>query len=229
MVQAPDEVSPVTVLGRVAHDEMFPEKWHGEQYVAFLAMYAGDVEEGERVLRPLRELGEPIADFSGAMPYVEAQKLLDENYPEGGRYYWKSTNVNGLDDEMIDRLIARAEAAPSHHSTIDIWYQGGAMGRVGASETAFGDRCAPILLGIEANWEEPQDDEANIAWARNCVSEMRRFSEGGTYLNFAGFLEEGQELVREANGENYERLVALKNDYDPTNLFRLNQNIKPMA
>ena len=103
------------------------------------------------------------------------------------------------------------------------------MSRVGASETAFGDRSAPILIGIEANWEGPQDDEANIAWVRNCFSDMRRFSDGGLYLNFPGFLEEGDQLLRDAYGENYERLVALKNKYDPTNLFRLNQNIKPTA
>ncbi len=135
----------------------------------------------------------------------------------------------GLGDEEIERLIAHAGAAPSDHSTIDVWYQGGAMGRVGASESAFGDRSAPILLGIEANWEKPADDEANVEWARNVVSDMRRFSSGGAYLNFPGFMEEGQRLMRDAYGENYERLVALKNEYDPANLFRLNQNIKPTA
>jgi FAD/FMN-containing dehydrogenase len=228
VAQAPDEVSPLSFLGRVPHDELFPEEWHGEQYVALLAMHPGEAEEGERVLQPLRELGEPIADLSGAMPYVEVQKLLDEDYPEGWRYYWKSVNVNALSDEMIERLVVHAEAAPSDHSTIDVWYQGGAMSRVGAEETAFGDRSAPYLLGIEANWEEkPQDDEANVAWARECVADMRRFSDGGTYLNFPGFLEEGQEMMRDAYGENYERLVTLKNEYDPTNFFRMNQNIRP--
>ncbi len=90
-------------------------------------------------------------------------------------------------------------------------------------------RGAPILLGVEANWEEPQDDEANVAWVRGCVSDMRRFSDGGAYLNFPGFLEEGQNLVRDAYGENYERLVVLKDEYDPANLFRLNQNVTPSA
>jgi hypothetical protein len=161
------------------------------------------------------------------MPYTEAQKILDEDYPDGWRYYWKSVNVDGLDEGVIQALKQHAESAPSDHSTIDVWFQGGAMGHVGADESAFGDRSAPILLGIEANWEEePQEDEANIAWARACYSDMRRFS-GGVYLNFPGFLEEGQGLMRDAYGENYEILVALKNQYDPANLFRLNQNIKP--
>jgi FAD/FMN-containing dehydrogenase len=229
LAKASEEVSPLGVLGRVPHDEMFPEEWHGEQYVAFLAMYGGPVEEGEKVLAPLRELGDPIADFSGPMPYVEAQKVLDEDYPDGMRYYWKSANVSSLSDEAIEQLMAYAEAAPSHHSTIDVWYQGGAMGRVGSGETAFGDRSAPILLGIEANWEQPGDDEANVAWARQTVADMRRFSDGGMYLNFPGFLEEGQQMMRDAYGENYGRLVALKDEYDPENLFRTNQNIKPSA
>jgi FAD/FMN-containing dehydrogenase len=227
MAQAPDEVSPLSFLGRVPQAEIFPEEWHGEPFVALLAVYAGSVEEGEEVLRPLRELGEPIADLSEPMPYVEAQKLLDEDYPDGGRYYWKSMNVSDLHDEAIEALIAHAEAAPSDHSTIDVWYQGGAMSRVRSGETAFGDRSAPILLGIEANWEEPGDDEANVAWARETVEGMRRFSDGGTYLNFPGFLEEGQEMMRDAYGENYGRLVALKDEYDPENLFRMNQNVKP--
>jgi FAD/FMN-containing dehydrogenase len=230
VANAPDEVSLLSFLGRVPRVEDFPEEWHGEQFVAFLAVYAGPVEEGEEALRPLRELGDQIADFSGPMPYTEVQKLLDEDYPDGWRYYWKSLNVGGLHDGVIEALIEHAEAAPSDHSTIDVWFQGGAMGRVGADESAFGDRSAPILLGIEANWEpEPEEDEANIAWARNSFSELRRFSDGGVYLNFPGFLEEGDTMMRDAYGDNYERLVAIKNQYDPTNLFRLNQNIKPTA
>ena len=228
LAHAPDEVSSLGVLGRIPRVEDFPEEWHGEPFVAFLAVYAGSVEDGEEALRPLRELGDPIVDFSGPMPYVEVQKLLDEDYPDGWRYYWKSLNVDELGDGEIEALIEQAEAAPSDHSTIDIWFQGGAMGRVGTDESAFGDRGAPYLLGIEANWEaEPQEDEANIAWARACYSDLRRFSSGGMYLNFPGFLEEGQGLMRDAYGGNYERLVALKNQYDPANLFRLNQNIEP--
>ena len=229
MTEAPNEVSPLGVLGHVPPVEVFPERWHGEPYVALLALYAGAAEEGERVLRPLRELGGAIADLSARMPYTQAQAILDEDYPNGWHYYWKSVNVDGLNAEAIERLVDHIEAAPSRHSTIDVWYQGGAMAQTGPDETAFGDRSAPILLGIEANWERTQDDEANIAWVRNCVADMRRFSSGGMYLNFPGFLEEGERLLRDAYGENYQRLVALKNKYDPTNLFRLNQNIKPTA
>jgi FAD/FMN-containing dehydrogenase len=229
VAEAPEEVSPVGVLGRVPPVEIFPESWHGEPMVALLAMYAGEAEEGERVLRPLRELGGAIADLSARMPYTVAQRVLDEDYPDGWCYYWKSQNISGLNDEVIERLVTHAQAAPSHHSTVDVWYQGGAMSRTEASESAFGDRSAPIWIGVEANWENSQDDEANIVWARECVADMRRFSGGGAYLNFPGFFEEGDRLIREAFGGNYERLVDLKNKYDPNNLLRLNQNVKPTA
>ncbi len=229
VAEAPEEVSPLVMIGRVPPVEMFPERWHGEPMIAVAAMYAGEAEEGERVLRPLRELGGAIADLSARMPYTVAQSLFDEDYPDGWRYYWKSQNISGLNDEVIEHLVTHAQAAPSDHSTVDVWYQGGAMSRIEASETAFGDRSAPIWIGVEANWEDTQDNEANIAWVRECVADMRRFSGGGAYLNFAGFLEEGDQLIREAFGENHKRLVVLKNEFDPTYLFRLNQNIKPTS
>jgi FAD/FMN-containing dehydrogenase len=226
VAEGPDEVSPLGTLGRVPPVEMFPERWHGEPMVAVATMHAGEAEEGERVLRPLRELGGAIADLSARMPYTVAQGVFDEDYTDGWRYYWKSQNISGLNDEVIEHLVTHAGAAPSHHSTVDVWYQGGAMNRIGASETAFGDRSAPIWIGIEANWENAQDDEANISWVRGCVADLQRYS-GGAYLNFPGSFEEGDRLMRKAFGENYGRLVALKNEYDPTNLFRLNQNIHP--
>jgi FAD/FMN-containing dehydrogenase len=232
VAEAPDEVSPIAVLGRVPPLEIFPERWHGEPMVALLAMYAGEAEEGERVLKPLRDLGGAIADISARMSYTQAQSVLDEDYPDGWRYYWKSQNLGGLSDEVIERLMHHAAAAPSPHSTVDVWYQGGKMARIGAGESAFGDRSAPILLGVEANWEDPQDDvtdQANVAWVRECIADLRRFSRGGAYLNFPGFYEEGDRMMREAFGENHERLVALKDKYDPTNLFRLNQNVIPTA
>jgi FAD/FMN-containing dehydrogenase len=115
----------------------------------------------------------------------------------------------------------------SELSTIDVWFQGGAMARVAPEATAFGDRSAPILIGVEANWEGAGDDEENIAWARRCVDDLRRFSEGGVYLNFPGFMEEREELLRAAFGANYDRLVEAKTRYDPANVFRVNQNIPP--
>jgi FAD/FMN-containing dehydrogenase len=219
MATAPEELSPLSFLGRVPHVEDFPEEAHGRPYVAILAPYIGSVQEGERVVTPLRELGEPIADFSAPTTYLEAQAALDADYPDGGLYYWKSADVARLDAGVVDRLTASAAAAPSDESTIDIWFHGGAMSRVAPDATAFGARPA-YLIGVEANWHDPETSDANVAWARDAVAALEPFSSGGGYLNFPGLFEEGEELLRASHGAaNYERLVALKEQYDPTGLF----------
>jgi FAD/FMN-containing dehydrogenase len=216
---APEEVSPLGILGRVPHADLFPEASHGRPYAALAALFSGDVAEGGNVLAPLRELGDPIVDLSAVMPYTEAQGILDEDYPDGWRYYWKSVDVEELDGPVRSRLAAHADAAPSGHSTIDIWYHGGAMSRVGAEETAFGTRPS-YLIGVEANWEEASEDGANVAWARSTVDDLRAFSSGGAYLNFPGFFEEGDELLRASYGEhNYARLQTLKSEVDPSGVF----------
>ncbi|WP_232789623.1 FAD-binding oxidoreductase [Streptomyces jeddahensis] len=225
--EAPDQVGPLGVLGRVPEIAEFPSEAHGAPFVAVLALFPGDPADGEEALRPLREITKPICDLSGALPYVEAQTVLDEDYPDGGRYYWKSLNVPQLGDELIERLVEHAAAAPSPASTVDVWYQGGAMAQVGEEETAFANRGVPYLIGIEGNWDDEADSAANVAWVRDTFSGLRPFSGGGMYLNFPGFLEEGEQLLREGYGPNYERLAAVKAAYDPENLFRLNANIEP--
>jgi FAD/FMN-containing dehydrogenase len=227
MAAGDENFSGLCFLGRVPEADMFPAESHGKPYAALAGPYVGTVEEGERAMRGLRELGDPIADLSGPLSYVETQSLLDEDYPDGWQYYWKSLEFDALTDEIVGRLIDHSAAAPSHHSTVDVWYNGGAMSRVPADATAFGPR-APILLGYEANFEEPGDAEANVAWVRNCLEDVRPLSTGGAYLNFPGFFEEGEELLRASYGDaNYQRLVALKDEYDPGNVFRLNGNIRP--
>lgn len=166
-------------------------------------------------------------DLSDTMPYVEAQKVLDEDYPVGLRYYWKSIELTGLSEDAIRALMASADAAPSGLSTIDVWFQGGAMAAVAADATVYGDRSAPILIGVEANWQDAERDDANIAWARACVEGLRPFSTGGTYLNFPGFLEERDAQVQAAYGTNLQRLARLKRTYDPENVFRVNHNVAP--
>ena len=227
LAEADEPIAPLGVLGKVPEADEFPAEQHGKPYVALLAMHTGDASDGEAVMAPLRELGDPIGDLSGTMPYTEAQGVLDEDYPDGWRYYWKSVNVRELSDEVVDGLVAQNEAAPSSHSTIDVWFQGGAIADVDEQATAFGNRGAPFLLGIEGNWEGGGNDEANVAWVRETVELMRPHSDGGMYLNFPGFLEEGEQLVREGYGPNYERLAEVKSKYDPDNLFRLNANVQP--
>ena len=129
------------------------------------------------MLRPLRELGEPIVDLSEAMPYTDAQTLLDEDYPDGGRYYWKSLELEALaPDGRATGSSSTRPPRPSAHSTVDIWWHGGAMGRVPADATAFGER-APILLGYEANFEDPADAAENVAWVRDSLAELEPFSD----------------------------------------------------
>ncbi|WBB58344.1 FAD-binding oxidoreductase [Streptomyces sp. WMMC500] len=227
--ERPDDFAPIGLLGKVPEAADFPREAHGKDCAAVLAPYPGDPAEGERLLRPLREIADPIRDLSGTMPYEEAQAILDEDYPDGWRYYWKSMNVPELSDALIERIAAHAAAAPSPRSTIDVWYQGGAMARVGEQETAFANRDAPYLVGIEANWEAEADSAENVTWVRDAFADLRTFSAGGVYLNFPGFLEEGERLLREGYGVNYERLSAVKAEYDPANLFHLNPNIKPKS
>ena len=226
---APDEASTIAVLGKVPPDPSFPEELHEHPYILFGGLYAGPVEEGQRVLQPLLDFGKPLLDFSGVKPYVEAQQAWDADYPDGKRYYWKSLNLNRLDDEVIDRMVAHAHKQPSAHSTIDLWHIGGAVTRVSAEDSAFFGRQAAFLLSPEANWEHAEDDAENIQWLRDIMTDMQAFSDGSRYLNFAGFQEEGSEMIRKAFGPQYERLVALKQRYDPTNFLRLNQNIQAAA
>lgn len=226
---APDEISTLVFAGELPEEEMFPSEWVHEQKFAIMGCYAGPTTEGEPELKPLRELADPITDISGTMPYTEFQQLLDEDYPDGMRYYWKSLYLDGLSDTAIDRIAYWAEAAPSPLSTVDVWQLGGAITDVGIEESAFAGRHAPYLLGVEANWEDSETDDANVEWVRDCLDDMRQFSDGSVYLNFPGFHEEGDEMMRTTFGPAYERLVALKDEYDPENLFRLNQNIEPTA
>jgi len=190
-------------------------------------MYAGPADEGEAALAPLRALDVPLADFTGLMAFVEAQKIYDPEYPSGHRYYWKSTNLDALSEPVLDVLVERMLAAPSKHSTIDVWLNGGAMERVSESHAAFRGRDARYVVNPEANWEDDADDDADVAWARSVLAALEPYAAGGAYLNFPGLLEEGQELARKSHGPNYERFAALKQRLDPENLFRRNANIVP--
>ena len=181
-------------------------------------------------MQPLRELATPVLDLSGPDRYTHVQSGFDPFFPKGIHYYWKSIFVDGLSDEAIADVCRLAATRPSSRSTLDVWHNGGAMQRVGTTDTAYGDRSAPFMIGLEATWTDAADDDANIAWARQGWSDLRRYSaSGAVYLNFPGFGEEREDLVRSAYGQNYPRLATLKAKYDPTNLFRMNQNIKPDA
>jgi hypothetical protein len=221
---APDEFTPIAVFWSVP--EGFPPELVGTPIVILAGVYAGPVEEGERLIQPLRTLATPVLDLSGPLPFTAVQSAFDPFFPKGLLQYWKSTYVDTLSDELIAALCRLAAERPSPRTTMDIWPQTGAAARASAGETAFGRR-RPFLVAFESTWTDPAQNEANIAWARQAWQSMQRFAASGIYLNFPGFGEEKEELLREGYGQNYERLRAIKAAYDPTNLFRMNLNIPP--
>lgn len=232
MATAPDEIGGTLVeFSTVPEDPEYPEETWGKKIIAVAGVWAGPADEGEAAVQPLRELGEPILDFSGRMNYCDVQQMYDPMFPKGAhRAYFKSVYLNGLDDAMIDEIAARAPACPSDQTLCSVWYLGAATSRVADDATAFGPRDMQYMLSIDSIWEDPADDETNLGWSRTFWADMKHHSNGRAYLNFAGLGEEGEDLVRTSYGaSNYERLSALKTKYDPTNLFKLNQNIKPKA
>jgi len=230
MANGPDEIGgTLAEFSTIPADPAYPRETWGARVMTLIGVWAGPASEGERAVQPLRELATPLLDLSGRMPYCSVQSLYDGMFPKGGhRAYFKSVYLNGLDDAMIDAIAPRATDRPSDLTLCSVWYLGGAVSRVPGSATAFGDRNMRYMLSIDSIWKDPADDERNLSWSRRFWNDMKHHSDGRAYLNFAGFGEEGEELVRRSyGGSNYERLVALKTKYDPTNLFRLNQNIRP--
>ncbi|QIO23509.1 FAD-binding oxidoreductase [Haloarcula sp. JP-L23] len=224
---APDTVSTLTSTGVMYDEDLFGDDVVGDFKFAVMGCYAGPPEEGEAALAPLQQFADPLVDVSAVRPYTEFQQILDADYPDGMRYYWKSLYLDALSDPAIDRIEYWGEKAPSPLSTVDVWELGGAITDTGIENSAFAGRHAPFLLGVEANWEDPAMDDANVQWVRDCLDDMRQFSDGSVYLNFPGFLEDNDETMAKTFGTAYDRLVAVKDAYDPTNLFALNQNVKP--
>ncbi|MBN1362906.1 MAG: FAD-binding oxidoreductase [Sedimentisphaerales bacterium] len=225
---APEEFGILASLWSAAPGSPISEQYRGAPVLAVLGCYSGPFEQGQAVIQPLRELAEPIADFSGPMPFAQVQTFLDADYPDGMLYYWKSAYLRRLDDEVINVLIDHAARRPSALSSLDVWFLGGAFGRVPPDKTAFARRDVPYVLGIEANWRESSQSDANIAWARAVYDAAQPFAHG-LYLNFPGFVEDGDKLLQGAYEANYPRLQSIKAKYDPDNLFQGALNIPPKA
>ena len=195
--------------------------------VAIMCCYCGDLSAGERVLRPLRTFGPPLADEVKPMPYQALQSLLNDAYPAGLYSYYKSHNLLRISDELIDTMIDCFARVPSPMSALGLEQFGGAVSRVGAEDTAFRHRDVAYDIAILGEWADRGTSAVNVQWVRDVASVTAPFSTGGVYVNFLG--EEGEDQVKAAYGSHYQRLVALKRKYDPTNFFHLNQNIKPTA
>jgi FAD/FMN-containing dehydrogenase len=190
-------------------------------------MWAGDPEEGERAMRPLRELATPLIDMSGPVPYLDFQRSLDPFFPAGVRRYWKALYLDGFSDAAIDTTVDWSNRRPSGDTLVIVRHCGGAISRVGAKETAFGDRGSEWMLSIDSSWTDPAADEVNIAYTREFWKAAAPFSNGQTYFNFPGLFEEGDAAVHASYGANVERLARVKSTYDPGNRFRPGQNIRP--
>jgi FAD/FMN-containing dehydrogenase len=216
---APEGFGALCVCWTVPELEDFPLEAWGEPFVVIVGPYAGSVAEAERVTQPLRSLGTVLGDLSGPMPYVEAQSaLFDEDYPRGLRYYWRSTYLRDLPDAAIETLMDLTLRRPSPETSLDIWTLGGEIDRHGPADSAAGQRGAPWLIGIESNWKDPAADAANIAWAREAGERLAPFSTGGSYMNFEDPDDAG--ATASAYGENLARLVEIKKQYDPGDLFK---------
>ncbi len=212
---APDELTAVAAI--LTAPDVGP-------VIGVAACYCGDLNDGERALRALREFGPPVADQFAPMPYTALQTMLDESAPAGMQNYWKADFVNELSDATIDTIVQQTAGLPSPLMQFHVHHMGGAVGRVPPADSPYAHRDAQFINNFVGMWADPADSQANIAWVRQFWGSLRPAS-AGAYINYMGGDEEAR--VASAYGENLERLVALKDTYDPTNLFRLNQNIKP--
>ncbi len=221
---APPELGPAIAYLTVPPEEDLPADLHGRLVAALAFCYAGPVDEGEHLLHPFKELG-PLADLTGAVPYAEFQQSIDD--PPGYRNWWTAEYLHEITDEAIEAIHGHSLAMPSptpSQSLIVPW--GGAVKRLGGDRTPMQQRDARWVVHPFGLWDDPADDERVIGWARGFRDDIARFASGGTYLNFMG--DEGEDRVRAAYGEEkYARLTQIKARYDPDNVFRGNQNIRP--
>jgi FAD/FMN-containing dehydrogenase len=213
---APDEISADAALVTLPG---------GDRAVSISAFYAGPLAEAERALRPLRSALKPLEDRIGAIPYVELQRAGDATFPHGDRFFWKAQFLRTIPDAAIDTLINMYPAAPSPRSRFVFQQVGGAITRAPAEQSAYANRDAAFDAFPVSIWTDPAEDEANAAWASATYEALRPFGTNGVYVNNLG--DEGEDRVRSAYGANYRRLAALKQKFDPTNLFRANQNVRP--
>ena len=211
----PDELNTIAVLLTV------PD---GPPVAAIAVCYNGDLTKGEEVLQPLRDFGSPVLEQLGPMPYGAIQTMLDDSFPRGRRYYWKGNIVKDIGDELIDAMVEHFASVPSPYTAIALQQLGNASNRVAADATAFSHRDGRYDCLSISGWEDPSEDEVNVGWTRDFSDVTRKFSIGGLYVNGVIELDEMQAAYKNAS---YDRLVTLKNKYDPTNLFRINPNIKP--
>jgi hypothetical protein len=221
----PDDLMTIVVQRRAPALPVVPADLVGKLVIAVVACCAGPIEDGERIVRPLKELGSPVLDLCRPKPYLAHQQMFDPSFRHGWWYYVRSCDVAALTDEVIDVVVEHGMRIDSPISSVALWQMGGAVGHVGEEETAFNGRRAGFTFNINGNSLTADGFGAERQWARDYWSALGPHHTS-TYVNF--LMEEGEERIRQAYGATkYDRLKALKRKYDPTNVFRLNQNIRP--
>jgi len=221
----PDELNVWMVTRKAPPLPFLPAEVHGKEIVALAICYAGDPAEGEKLIAPLRGFGKALGEHIGVQPYVAWQQAFDPLLTTGARNYWKSHNFARLSDEAIDTIIEYAGKLPSPQCEIFIGTIGGQTTRVAPDAMAYSSRDAKYVMNVHGRWESAAEDEQGIAWAREFFKKAEPYASGGAYINF--LTQEEGDRVAFAYGPAYKRLVEIKKKYDPTNFFRMNQNIKP--
>lgn len=223
--ESPDEITTIVFQRKLRAGPAIPSDLVGRSVVGVVACHVGSIEDGEEALAPLKGFGTPILDLCEPKPFLDHQAMFDQSFPHGGWYYVRSCDVAELADGVIDVMIEHGGRIESDMSSIALWQMGGAVARVGDDETAFHGRTAGFTFNINGNTETAEGFEAEREWARSCWTALEPYHTS-VYVNF--LMDEGEERIRQAYGEQkYQRLKDLKRRYDPSNLFRLNQNIPP--
>lgn len=227
MAEAPPEFSCNCFCWVIPDAPDFPPEARNKDIIALGGVHCGPLDEGTAFIQPLRELAEPLLDLSGQLPYAVVQTLFDWAFPAGQQYsYWKSLHMNVVSGEVIAIIKEEVAIRPAKSIMFDMWAMGGAVNQLPAEVAAMGERSTPFTFVFNSSWYDPVLSEDCIDWTRRFYDRLQPYSPGSSYLNFPGFMEE-EGLVEKAYGRNYPRLAAIKAKYDPDNLFRLNQNIKP--
>jgi hypothetical protein len=225
MPEAPDHLKWNLNLRSAPDAENVPAHVRGRPIASQTVIWTGDPEEGDQYLDHIFSLCNSVAVTRKVVSYLALQTMADNEFPHGRRYYTKSGYFKSLDDSSIERMVQVLATVPSPTTQIELAYLGGAAARIAPAETAFGDRSSPFVINLLANWSNPSDDAANVAWIRNLFNQLRPSMAPGVYVNFMSGDEDDR--VPEAYRERWDRLVEVKSHYDPTNFFRLNQNIPP--
>jgi hypothetical protein len=224
--KAPRELAGGVILMHAPPAPFVPPELQGKPALNVMTAYFGDLEEGEELLRPLREFGSPAVDLMGPIPYVDFQAITDPGNPPGRRNYWRSDLLTEATDEAIDALIAAAATATSPTSVVILALGGGAVADVPADATALSERSAPWFYHCYGSWMDPSEDERHKEWVRATEQALRPWSTPGMPLNFTSDVDQAR-VEHTFGAQTFARLVALKDRYDPDNVFRMNQNIRP--